>query len=318
MAGIGNTIEKAADLLKSGALVAIPTETVYGLAANALNEKAVLSVFETKKRPAFDPLILHFASLSDVEKYAFWEDEKLLRLAKIFWPGPLTLLLKRKALVPDLVCSGLPQVAVRVPNHPLTLHLLQQLDFPLAAPSANPFGYISPTTAEHVNRQLGTKIPYILDGGACGVGLESTIVGTENNEVVVYRLGGLTVEDLEKHIGPVHVKLNQSSNPVAPGQLKSHYAPRKPLVLGNLEDTLKEYSGKRIAVITFGTKTLTEPYTHLFNLSVSGNMSEAALHLFRLMREADDSDAEMIAADYVPEHSFGKAINDRLQRAANH
>ena len=184
MAEVGVDIERAAAFLSKGQLVAIPTETVYGLAGNALDVKAVSSIFETKNRPSFDPLILHVASLEQISPFVSEFPEKLKRLAEAFWPGPLTVLLARKASVPDLVTSGLDRVAVRVPNHPLTLALLVQLDFPLAAPSANPFGYISPTQAGHVDAQLGTQIPYILDGGVCAVGLESTIVGMEGEQVV--------------------------------------------------------------------------------------------------------------------------------------
>jgi L-threonylcarbamoyladenylate synthase len=190
MAEVGVDIERAAAFLRKGQLVAIPTETVYGLAGNALDLKSVSSIFETKNRPSFDPLILHVASLEQVSPFVSEFPEKLKCLAEAFWPGPLTVLLPRKASVPDLVTSGLDRVAVRVPNHPLTLALLAQLDFPLAAPSANPFGYISPTQAAHVAAQLGSQVPYILDGGACAVGLESTIVGMEVEQVVIYRLGG--------------------------------------------------------------------------------------------------------------------------------
>jgi L-threonylcarbamoyladenylate synthase len=201
MAEIGRDIEKAKSLLMQGDLVAIPTETVYGLAGNALDPEAVALIFETKNRPSFDPLILHTSSIGRVEDFVSSFPEKLKILAESFWPGPLTLLLPRKSVVPDLVTSGLDRVAVRVPKHPLTLALLESLDFPLAAPSANPFGYISPTRPEHVEAQLGEKIPYILDGEACDVGLESTIVGLEEDEIVIYRLGGLEISAIEKLVG---------------------------------------------------------------------------------------------------------------------
>ena len=234
MAEIGVDIEQAAAFLRLGKLVAIPTETVYGLAGNALDVKAVSSIFQTKNRPSFDPLILHVASLEQVSPFVSEFPEKLKRLAEAFWPGPLTVLLPRKASVPDLVTSGLDRVAVRVPNHPLTLALLAQLDFPLAAPSANPFGYISPTQAAHVAAQLGLQIPYILDGGACAVGLESTIVGMEGEQVVIYRLGGLELSEIESLVGQVTVQAPSTSTPSAPGQLASHYAPRKPIFLGKM------------------------------------------------------------------------------------
>ena len=208
MAEIGKDIQKAKDFLEKDELVAIPTETVYGLAANALNPIAVAKIFEAKERPTFDPLIVHTHSLQEVYKFVTNIHPALLKLAEAFWPGPLTLLLPKKEIIPSLVTSGLDRVGVRVPNHSLTLDLLSQLNFPLAAPSANPFGYISPTTAMHVEKQLGTKIPYILDGGSCEVGLESTIVGEENGEIIIYRLGGLSVDEIETIVGKVSMQLN--------------------------------------------------------------------------------------------------------------
>jgi L-threonylcarbamoyladenylate synthase len=312
---IGINTLHAAELLRQGKLVGIPTETVYGLAANALNEKAVLSIFEAKNRPFFDPLIIHVPSLKAAEEYAGIQDERLYILAKHFWPGPLTLLLPKKEIIPDLVTSGLKQVAVRVPNHPLTLELLNQLDFPLAAPSANPFGYVSPTEAQHVNQQLGDKLDYILDGGNCAVGLESTIVGIEEGQVCIYRLGGLAIEAIEKLIGPVKLRINYSSDPKAPGQLKNHYAPKKPLFIGNIEHLLKSHANKKIAVITFGEEIKGENI-FLFELSKKKNVEEAALNLFKCLRLADESSAELVICDYLPESGLGRAINDRLKRAS--
>jgi L-threonylcarbamoyladenylate synthase len=314
---IGINTVHAADLLRQGKLVGIPTETVYGLAANALNEKAVLSIFEAKNRPFFDPLIIHVASLKATENYALLQDERLILLAKNFWPGPLTLLLPKKEIIPDLVTSGLRQVAVRVPNHPLTLELLNELDFPLAAPSANPFGYVSPTEAKHVNDQLGTKVDYILDGGNCAVGLESTIVGIEDNIVCIYRLGGLALETIETLVGPVELRVNQSSDPKAPGQLKNHYAPQKPLFIGNIAQLLKTHIYKKVAVISFGEEFKGE-HIFLFELSKKKNIEEAAINLFKCLRLADESLADVVVCDYLPEAGLGRAINDRLKRASVH
>jgi L-threonylcarbamoyladenylate synthase len=314
---IGINTVHAADLLRQGKLVGIPTETVYGLAANALNEKAVLSIFEAKNRPFFDPLIIHVASLKATENYALLQDERLILLAKNFWPGPLTLLLPKKEIIPDLVTSGLSQVAVRVPNHPLTLELLNELDFPLAAPSANPFGYVSPTEAKHVNDQLGTKVDYILDGGSCAVGLESTIVGIEDNVVCIYRLGGLALETIETLVGPVELRVNQSSDPKAPGQLKNHYAPQKPLFIGNIAQLLKTHVYKKVAVISFGEEFKGEQI-FLFELSKKKNIEEAAINLFKCLRLADESLADVVLCDYLPEAGLGLAINDRLKRASVH
>jgi L-threonylcarbamoyladenylate synthase len=318
MAQVGTDIQQASTYLQQGQLVAIPTETVYGLAGNALDVKAVSAIFETKNRPSFDPLILHVASLEQVNPFVSSFPEKLKRLAEAFWPGPLTVLLPRQASVPDLVTSGLDRVAVRVPNHPLTLALLAQLDFPLAAPSANPFGYISPTQAAHVEAQLGTQIPYILDGGACAVGLESTIVGMEREQVVIYRLGGLELSKIESLVGPVTVQAHSTSNPSAPGQLASHYAPRKPFLVGELNELVPKLiqEGKAFGVLSFSTHFPALPSDREFVLSPSQDLQEAAQRLFMGMRLLDESDAVVIVAEFAPEIGLGRAINDRLKRAA--
>lgn len=316
MSLIGKNITFAAELLRQHQLVGIPTETVYGLAGNALSEQAILSIFEVKQRPFFDPLILHVSSIEKVEQYAVWNDERLKKLAGHIWPGPLTVLLPKKSNVPDLITAGSALVAVRVPKQSLTLQLLNELDFPLAAPSANPFGYISPTSAIHVEKQLGGKIGYILNGGDCEVGLESTIVGIENGLVCVYRLGGLSVMDIEKIIGDVHLQLNQSSNPKAPGQLKSHYAPRKPIVEAS-EFEYKKQANKRIGYLGFGALPAyfnSGKEVH-YNLSEKSDLKEAAINLFRYLRLLDDSEVDVILAERVPEEGLGLAINDRLKRA---
>jgi L-threonylcarbamoyladenylate synthase len=318
---IGKSIKRAQKVLQQGQLVGIPTETVYGLAGNALDTAAVLKIFETKKRPAFDPLIVHTFSVEKINKFAHLTD-KAAQLFQAFSPGPLTILLEKRAIIPDLVTSGLPRVAVRLPNHPLTLALLRGLKFPLAAPSANPFGYISPTTAAHVAAQLGDAVPYILDGGACPIGVESTIIGFENDETIVYRLGGLAISDLEKVVGKVTIQVNQSSNPNAPGMLKSHYAPRKPLFLGKIEDFLEKNAsntegGKKVGILSFQ-----RDFSHFPNvvkhiqLSPTGNLNEAAQRLFAALRDLDTSEAEVIFAENVPAEGLGLAINDRLKRAA--
>lgn len=313
---IGTDINLAANFLKNGELVAIPTETVYGLAANGIDTTAVLKIFEAKQRPFFDPLILHVHSLEKVKSLVQNIDDRLLRLAKAFWPGPLTLLLSKTDLIPDIVTSGLSQVAIRIPNHPLTLQLLEKLDFPLAAPSANPFGYISPTKAEHVAKQLGDKVAYILDGGSCEIGLESSIVGVEEGEVCVYRLGGLSIEQLEAVIGKITLKVNLSGNPKAPGQLKSHYAPSKPLFFGNISDLLNEHMGKKIICLCFGKITFNEAGVTVLNLSVKADVQEAAKNLFSFLRQADEMQGDVIIAQPLPMEGLGTAINDRLKRAA--
>lgn len=312
----GTDIRNARLLLEEDDLVAIPTETVYGLAANALSPLAVAKVFEAKQRPHFDPLIIHTDTLEKVRQYVTDIPPVLLKLAQQYWPGPLTLLLPKQSIVPDLVTSGLDRVAVRIPNHPLTLALLAELDFPLAAPSANPFGYISPTTAEHVYKQLGDKVDYILDGGPCAVGLESTIVGVENGAACIYRLGGLSVDEIEATIGKVELKINQSSDPKAPGQLKSHYAPRKSFILGDLAALDKQHDDDKVGIICFGDFKTTNAKAMVKNLSPKKDYKEAAANLFSALRELDDSDCELIIAELLPAEYLGIAINDRLSRAS--
>lgn len=313
MAETGKDINKARQLLEAGELVAIPTETVYGLAGNALNTRAVTKIFTVKGRPQFDPLIIHVSSLAKAQQYAQNIPPQAKDLAEAFWPGPLTLLLDRKDVIPDLVTAGLPRVGIRCPNHPLTSKLLETLPFPLAAPSANPFGYVSPTTPRHVADQLGDRIPYILDGGPCVVGIESTILGFDNGMPIVFRSGGLRTEDIERVIGKVHVQITASANPKTPGQLQSHYAPRKKLVAGNLEELIPHYQGKKFGVLSFSKD---HHQTFQYVLSRTGNIEEAAHNLFSGLRTLDALPIDVILTEYVPETGLGKAINDRLRRAS--
>lgn len=312
----GTSPEKAAVWLHKGETTAIPTETVYGLAANALDAEAVVKIFSVKNRPTFDPLIVHIKSIEAMDDYADDIPDEARLLANTFWPGPLTLLLKKKNNIPDLVTSGLDTVGLRMPAHPLTLQLLHLLDFPLAAPSANPFGYISPTTAEHVHDQLGGKIPYILDGGPCRVGIESTIAGFEYGHCTVYREGGITTEQLEAALGkPVTVKRTAVPHPVTPGMLESHYAPRTPMYVGDVEALARDFQYKLVGIISF-QKEYTLPNTECIVLSTSGNLEEAAMHLFAAMRELDGGHADVILAEHMPDAGLGRAINDRLRRAS--
>ena len=313
---IGTDIEKAAALLRAGELVAIPTETVYGLAGNALNDRAVAKIFAVKDRPSFDPMIIHTDRFERVKKWVEEIPEKAQELADHFMPGPLTLLLPKRSIVPDIVTAGSPRVAVRIPEHPISRQLLAMLDFPLAAPSANPFGYISPTQAIHVFQQLGGKIPYILDGGSCQVGIESTIVGFEKGETIIYRKGGLAVEAVEAIVGPVKVRPHSSSNPQAPGMLKSHYAPKAPLILGNIREHLSKYPGKKVGIIAFRSPIAEVPHHQQVVLSERGDLQEAARRLFAGMRQLDALGLDIILAERVPEKGIGRAVNDRLSRAA--
>ena len=318
MAGIGQDTDKAKTFLEQGALVAIPTETVYGLAGNALDASVVTQIFKVKNRPSFDPLIVHTDHMEKVSTFVKEIPTKAEALMQAYWPGPLTVLLPRKPVIPDMVTAGLDTVAVRVPDHPLTLDLLKELDFPLAAPSANPFGYISPTSAAHVDRQLGTQIPYILDGGVSKVGLESTIVGFGNEMPEILRLGGLSVERIVEVIGDVKVRSHSTSNPQAPGMLKSHYAPRKPVIIREGREAVAlVQSPESTGVIAFDDYLPGLPENQQVLLSPNSDLDEAARNLFSALRTLDQNDSiDVIIADYVPNEGLGRAINDRLRRAA--
>lgn len=312
-ATIGEQLARAVQLLRMGEAVAIPTETVYGLAANAFDADAVLKVFTAKQRPSFDPLIVHVGRREDVHRVARDLPPGAQALIDAFWPGPLTLVLPKHAEVPDIVTSGLETVGVRMPAHPLTLELLRALDFPLAAPSANPFGFVSPTTAQHVADQLGDRIPYILDGGPCQVGVESTIIGWEHDRWVLYRPGGTALEAIEAVIGSVSLAVKQVL-PVAPGMLESHYAPRMPVHVGDVNALLPRFAGMRIGIISF-RQVLVAHRCQV--LSERGDLSEAARNLFAALRALDSSDCQVILAERFPEEGLGRAINDRLRRAAS-
>lgn len=312
---IGTDLVKAKQFLEEGEVVAIPTETVYGLAANALNPNAVAKIFEAKNRPHFDPLIVHLKNVDEFEKYAQNIPDSAYILAERFLPGPLTLLLPKQSVIPDLVTSGLETVGLRIPYHQLTLELLNSLDFPLAAPSANPFGYISPTTAKHVADQLNNKIPYILDGGSCGVGVESTIVEPTANGIIVHRLGGISLEELKSNFKDVSLNLNHASNPKSSGQLLSHYAPKKRLIFtSSVQQEIETHTESNIAVISFFETSYSN--ATVFPLSKVKDLNEAASNLFKVMRHLDEGVFDLIIAEKFPEYGLGRAINDRLQRAA--
>lgn len=313
---IGTNIQTAKELLTAGKLVGIPTETVYGLAANALDPDAVLEIYRVKKRPHFDPMIIHLPHWDHVLKYVEEIHPKFELLAKELGPGPITFLLKRKSIIPDIVTSGSDLVAVRIPKHPMAVNLLESLDFPLAAPSANPFGYISPTCARHVEDQLGDKIPYILDGGPCEVGIESTIVGMMGNIPTIYRKGGYSIEKINDVCGKMLIHPSSSSNPKAPGMLTNHYAPNKHFILGSLDLLLQKYKGKKIGLITFNQSYPDQVNIVEKSLSKTGDLKEAARNLFSVMREMDKENIDVILAEELPEEGLGVAINDRLRRAS--
>ena len=308
-------IDKAVQLLLEGALVALPTETVYGLGANALDTNAVAKVFEAKNRPSFDPLIVHVASIEQAQEVAELNDAAIA-LFERFSPGPLTLVLPKKEVVPDLVTSGHPTVAIRIPNHPMTLEVIRKSGLSIAAPSANPFGYTSPTTAAHVQEQLGDKIDAILDGGPCGVGLESTIVNLCGDPRVL-RLGGLALEELESVLGALEVQTS-SSNPKAPGMLSAHYNPGAKIRLfddfDDLRRNIDNVDNSNVGLLVMSSEMVGD---NVFNLSPLQDDVEAASRLFIGLRELRARGFKEIWTHYLPEEGLGRAINDRLKRAAN-
>jgi L-threonylcarbamoyladenylate synthase len=314
---IGTSVEKAAGFLREGHLVAIPTETVYGLAGNALNPDAVVQIFETKERPLYNPLIVHDISKENIQQYTTGWTPPLEKLVQHCWPGPLTLLLPRKETIPDLVSAGLPDVAVRIPDHPLTLELIHQCAFPLAAPSANLFSRLSPTSVEHVFAQLEGRIPYILDGGPCTVGLESTIMGMNSEgQWCIYRPGAFSKTELSHFLGEIAVASDEST-PRAPGMLPLHYAPRTPLVFGPFDQTVLEFNKKKQGFLCFEKPYAGAKSKHLRVLSLEGNLQSAARALYASLHYLDSLNLETIYAEPVPDQGLGKAINDRLKRAAN-
>lgn len=308
-------ILKAATLLKQGNVVAIPTETVYGLAANAFDENAVKQIFEIKQRPLFNPLIVHIKSIDYLENIVSSIPPKAMILAKHFWPGALTLVLPKKEIIPNVVTAGKDTVGIRVPSHPTALELLNQLDFPLAAPSANPFGYISPTTTAHVQNQLGTKIPFILDGGNCQKGIESTIIGFENNEPILYRVGAISKEEIENCIGKINSKTKAASSPEAPGMLSKHYSPRTPLMVSDdIISDLEKYKNQAVGFIVFSDLNLNASEKYI-QVSTTNNLEEAAQNLYAAMHQLDAAGFELIIAEKFPETGLGISLNDRLYRA---
>ena len=316
MAEIGRDIGQAAVLLASGKVVAIPTETVYGLAGNAYDIHAVTRIFEVKNRPQFNPLIVHTDRIEKIRDFVSEIPKMAVRLAEAFWPGPLTILLPKNEIIPDLVTAGSERVAVRIPDHDVALKLFSLLEFPVAAPSANPFGYISPTTAKHVQEQLGGQIPYILDGGPSRVGIESTIVGfDESGQAQIHRFGGISIEEIERICGPVRLHLRNDENPQSPGMLKSHYAPATPMIVGNIKELIPSFNPQTTGILAFRDLYPGVPAANQRVLSPDGDIKEAAHELFAAMRSLDQEKLKIILAEPVPNYGLGRAINDRLKRA---
>jgi L-threonylcarbamoyladenylate synthase len=303
-----SAISHAANALRRGGLVAFPTETVYGLGADATNDAAVTAIFAAKERPRFNPLIVHVRDVAHAQSFVKF-NRIAHELAAAFWPGPLTLVLPRgkDSAISLLASAGLDTIAVRAPSHPVARKLLAACGLPLAAPSANPSGRISATTAQHVAQELGDRVAMILDGGQTPLGIESTVIGFEGDMPVLLRSGALPRERIEEVIGPLHAAADESVR--SPGQLKRHYAPRTPLRLGALDIKPGE------ALLAFG-KSPPSGASIVRNLSVSADLNEAAAHLFAMLRELDASGSAGIAVMPIPEHGLGEAINDRLRRAA--
>lgn len=305
-------LDRAAQTIRNGGLVAFPTDTVYGLGANVYLPDAVAGIFAAKERPLFDPLISHIADIDFLPEYA-QTDSRVMDLARHFWPGPLTFVLKRKDSdhCLDMVCSGLPNLAVRMPNHPLALQLIKASGVPIAAPSANRFKTVSPTTARHVSDSLGNKVDMILDGGPCKIGVETTIVDLTGREMVILRAGGLPKEELEAFTGEkVYLSDGNPDKPSAPGQLLKHYAPGLPLRINVAENEVRPDE----FFIGFGRVSS----AHL-NLSPQADLREAAANLFAFMREAEKHrEFSGIAISPIPESGLGLAINDRIRRASYH
>ena len=314
---IGNNIPYAIELLNSNKLVAIPTETVYGLAANAFNENAVLNIYKTKNRPQFNPLIIHSNRIERFEEWGLLIPADVKLLAQHFWPGPITFIIPANHKIPEIVTAGTGAVAIRVPNHPITLDLLAKLTFPLAAPSANPSGFISPTSALHVEQQLGNKIDYILDGGNCKVGVESTIISFLENEPKILRFGGLAIEGIEAVLNKKLATGSNNDKIVAPGMLSKHYAPVHPLqIVENLSESIQLFDKNRVGVISFSESFAEVPIAHQFVLSKTKDLNEAASNLFAAMRHVDELDLDIILSEKFPNIGLGYAINDRLKRAS--
>lgn len=310
-------IKQAAKAIKLGEIVAFPTETVYGLGADGLNPTAVAKIFEAKNRPSFNPLILHIASAEQFYELVNIENEKVEKLITAFWPGPLTLVLPKKKIVPDIVTAGNPTVAVRMPKHPVALELIKASLTPIAAPSANTFGFLSPTTAEHVEKQLDDKVNIILDGGMSNVGVESTIIEITGDKIYLLRPGGIAVEQIEKVCGrKIEVKQIDLNNLNAPGQLQQHYAPKVPINFLNEVNKVK-IENKKLAGLFFQKNNTDIRFEQVEILSYSGNVHEAAANLFHHLHLLESLEIDLILVEPVKEEGLGIAIMDRLRKATN-
>jgi L-threonylcarbamoyladenylate synthase len=309
-------VAEAVELLREGAAVALPTETVYGLAADALRADAVTKIFAAKERPRFDPLIIHLPDKEWVARVAVVEESASAlfeQLSDRFWPGPLTFVMTRRAVIPDIVAAGLETVAVRISSQPVFAEVIRSFGGPLAAPSANRFGRISPTAASHVLEELDGRIPLIVDGGPTAHGLESTIVALRNNRIEILRRGPVSAEQLSEFGETIFI--GPAAHPEAPGQLPSHYAPLTPLKLIDDAASFACPPGKRCGLLSWKSSGHAG-FSTVRQLSGEGDLEEAAANLFRCLRELDAENLDLIVAEKVPEKGLGAAIMDRLRRAA--
>ena len=318
MAAREQAVARAVELLRKGETVALPTETVYGLAADALNPIAVAKIFEAKERPDFDPLIVHLPGRDWFDRVGVVRDDDCQLIAKLgdhFWPGPLTVVSPKRAIVPDIVTAGLDTVAVRISSHPVFAQVIETFGRPLAAPSANRFGHVSPTTAEHVRDELDGRIPLIMDAGPTAHGIESTIVAVRDGKIHILRRGPVTTEQLSK-FGKLEIP-TATGKVSAPGQLPSHYAPKTRLrVIDGAKSFLSE-KNQRVGLLAWNPVESEEKFAAIRNLSQSQDVREAAANLFRHLRELDQAHLDLIVAERVPLRGLGAAIMDRLERAAH-
>ena len=310
-----DAIDAAAERVRRGECVAFPTETVYGLGADATNATAVAQIFAIKDRPSFDPLIVHLAGTDELDEVARDIPDRARALADAHWPGPLTLVLPKASTIPDIVTAGLPSVGVRVPDHPVARALIRRAGCPLAAPSANPFGYVSPTSATHVREQLGHRVETILDGGPCRVGVESTIISFVDAQPALLRAGGIDLETLEKFLGKVQIRTS-ATVPSAPGQLPQHYAPRTRVELVKAPSDVAAADRPTAALLTMQPVEDIDGFATARSLSPDGDLRVAAAALFAALRELDGAPVATIYAIPPAEVGIGRAITDRLRRAS--
>lgn len=314
-------VSTASAMLRNGQLVAFPTETVYGLGADARNPESVARIFESKQRPTFDPLIVHVTGTDSAKSITSQFPKIAEQLAAAFWPGPLTLVLPKSPIIPDLVTAGLPGVGIRIPSHPVALRLLTEAGCPVAAPSANPFSQISPTTAQHVLDGLAGRIDAVLDGGPCGIGVESTVLSLMAERPTILRPGGLPIEEIEAVVGPVERAIPDDSQEnaaqPAPGMLSRHYAPRTRLLIISPDEEARPVSGHRSGLLTYGTRAEDDRFQKTVRLAESDNLRTCAAHFFAGLRSLDAENLDVIIARSFPATGLGIALNDRLRRAAN-